>query len=237
MAKSAAVAAEALHQANDEAVEKATAAAKLAAQLLADAEASLARVQQEFESLERFDPKLDRLEKEVAAAKAALEEVRDASRAAEQQRQANESLAAESRQAAQEAAQEAQAAALRVEQADTKAQASAEQHAQQQLYDDNAEGKTASPGDTQVGGGAGAGSNDYANDRGGLDAGDADVTQLEEFRNTNVLRQQRRSRVHEVVEDSSEAKARVWIRGRCGKLLPENLRDLVEILQSLMVEL
>lgn len=52
-----------------------------------------------------------------------------------------------------------------------------------------------------------------------------------------LQKQLRRGKVLDLVENSAEAKACVWIRGRCGKLLTDKLRELMDLTSTILQEL
>ena len=289
IARSASVAAETRRKADDEAVQKAMAAAKEAAKLKADAEAALARVRRQLDSLDVltgvFDADLERLEKEATFAKENLKEATIAFCKAEQQLQETAARAVESDNAADsaleglgEARQQLQvteAVAVKADNVVGRALEDLEEAEEENealrafaalralsrstrtLLAQNAPSVLTPNTEADVelsivpqgekGTGARQPSRAPALRRDEADAGLATeamanlegiefLRELEAFRESKLIREQRRGQVDETVEDSPEAKARIWIRGRIGKLLPDNLRDLNEVTHMLMEE-
>jgi hypothetical protein len=77
-------------------------------------------------------------------------------------------------------------------------------------------------------------------DHGGLRAGDKQLVAAKERTRADaelLQKQLRRGKVLELVENSAEARACVWIRGKCGKLLTDKLRELMDLTSTLLQEL
>lgn len=73
---------------------------------------------------------------------------------------------------------------------------------------------------------------------GGLRADDpalSDLGRLQEIERNSHAKLQRAAQIEGIVSGCPEAKAFVWVRGRCGKLLPSKIQKLAESCQNLVV--
>lgn len=294
VARSASFAAETQRKADDGAVKKAMAAVKEAAELKADAEAALARVRHQLDSLDVltgvFDADLERLEKEATFAKKNLKEATIAFGKAEQELQEMEAVAVKSDNAAGSALEDLEEARQHYDRYSTRnllAQetkavavesdnvAGSEQEDLENAEEENESRSTrnllaqhapsVSTPKTEADVDPSIVPQDEKDTRArqhsrapalhaarlcrhAADAGPTTETaanlevieylkELEAFRESKLIREQRRGQVDEAVEESLETKARVWIRGCIGKLLLDHMRDLHEVSHMLMEEL
>ena len=77
-------------------------------------------------------------------------------------------------------------------------------------------------------------------DAGGLRQGNPDLLAMEAKVHAdmeNIQRKERSGKVADLVQGSPESKACVWVRGRCGKLLPGQLTELRHLSKDLLDEL
>jgi len=77
-------------------------------------------------------------------------------------------------------------------------------------------------------------------DAGGLRQDDAKLVAMAEKVHADtehIQRMERRNKVQDLVQNAPETRACVWVRGRCGKLLPAQLNDLMQLSKDLMEEM